>query len=120
MAVVNQDKIEHTIGEPIFMMASGPIESYDQLTNTWSAVTNAQSLGYVPSAKMRLRNPQGLVVGTFVLTWATADLWRLKLDTTSISFVPGEYTTDLKVTDPSGDVVYSKQQIFVLNYGNTR
>ncbi len=117
---MNLDRIEHTISEPIYVLASGPIESYDQLTNTWSPVVNAQALGYVPSAKMRLRNPQGTVVGTFALTWTTSDLWRLKLDTSGASFVPGEYSTDLKITAPSGDVVFSKQQIFVLNFGSTR
>jgi hypothetical protein len=112
--------IEHTIGEPLYVMASAPIEEYDQLTNLWANVVNAQAAGYVPSGKIRFKNAQGQVAGIFVLSWPTVDLWRLKLDTSSIQFVPGDYSTDIKITAPSGDVVFSQKKIVTMDWGNSR
>jgi hypothetical protein len=117
---VDQDIIEHTIGEPIYVLASAPIELYDQLTNTWSNVANAQALGYLPSGKLRKRNAEGPVIGSFILSWPTTDLFRLKLDTSGALFVPGEYVTDIKIQAPSGEFIYSAKRTYNLTWAATR
>lgn len=91
-------QIRHKIGARLVIAAARPIESIDPATGVVTPVVDAQAQGYVPSAKLRSRSVHGPVLGTFTLSWPSADLWVLSLDTAALP--PGECLVDLRVDLP--------------------
>lgn len=112
-------QIRHKIGARLVIAAARPIEAIDPATGDVTPVSDAQTQGYVPSAKLRSRSADGPVLGTFSLTWSTPALWILSLDTAELS--PGVCVVDLRVDLPStGGPVFSETHVVRLEAPVTR